>query len=173
MRARGSLAAFVAGAALLLAACPEAANPQRQAEARDDGVQATGQLLGQRVAISDGEPGVVLGDCGADGHTDLDLCIATRTVDGEPIRLVFVNAGVLREGVRTEVRGSGCRGAACEAVTGHAVVELQVGGRALRASGGQVVLTTTGPRYAGELRLRLPGGGRLTATFNVRPVVTG
>lgn len=154
--------------------CAEAANPQRQPVAPDDGIQATGRLDGQRIAISDGEPEVTTGACGAAATGD-DLCIVARTIDGAEVGLVVENPAVIGSASPVPVAADGCSGAACDGVRGRAVVGVSLDGRVRAATGGRLTPTpeagpdASGRGYAAEFDLRLDGGDRLVGSFNVRP----
>lgn len=153
----------------VLTGCVEAEVVQRQPEAPDDGLQATGRLDGGRVAISDGGPAVTLGDCDAGGEVDEDLCMVARTINGQQVALVLENPGVLAEGTEIPVRGDTCTGAACDRVRGHAVVDLRLGTREVRATDGRLTVTAADERYAARFDLQLPRGEELRGSFNVRP----
>lgn len=171
IRRRVGRAAAVAAGVLAMAAtgCADAEQPQRQPEAADDGLQATGRIDGQRVAISSGDPQVVLGDCDANDGLDRDLCLLARTIDGLELNVVLENPDVLTEGAPTPVRDDPCDGPACDDVAEHAVVDVRVGGEQVRATGGRIVPSATGERYIADFDLRLPGSDRLVGGFNVRP----
>lgn len=166
------LAGPVVLAAALLSGCVEA-EVQRQPETADDGLQATGRLEGGRVAISDGGPEVTLGDCDPLGEIDRDLCMVVRTINGQQLNLVVENPDALIEGERIPIRADSCSGPACDAVRDHAVVDLRLGDRELRATGGHLDVRLAGERYAARFELRLPNGGELTGRFNVRPPSSG
>lgn len=155
-------------AAALVAACAGGEDVQRQPEAIDDGLQATGLLDGKRVAISRGEPIVVDGDCDPNEGLDVDLCILVRTIDGIQINLVIENPGALAVGQTIDVREDDCT--SCDDVTGIAVVDVRIDGDERRAEGGKLEISGVGsPRWAAEFDLNLPFGDRLTGSFNVRP----
>lgn len=153
----------------MLTGCVEAEVVQRQPEAPDDGLQATGRLDGGRVAISDGGPVVTLGDCDPRGEADEDLCMVARTINGQQVNLVLENPAVLIAGEELPVRGDTCGGAACDQVAGHAVVDLRLGAREVRATGGRLTVTAADERYAARFDLQFPRGEELRGTFNVRP----
>lgn len=157
--------------ALAVVGCGAFEEVQRQPEAPDDGVQATGLIDGSRVAISRGEPGVVHGDCDANDGLDRDLCLRVRTIDGLSLNLVIENPDALQEGERLDVRRDPCE--QCDDVAGHAVVRVRIGDRTLEAQGGHVTPTAVGERIAADFDLRLRGGDRLTGSFNVRPGAAG
>lgn len=154
---------------LVMAACGSAEQPQRQAVAADDGVQATGRLGGQRVAISDGEPAVTSGDCDPADGADDDLCLTARTIDGLEVTVVIENPAVLVDGETVPVRADGCAGAACDGVDEVAVVDVLTSGDRTRASGGRLAVRGTGTRVAADFTLSLPGGDQLIGSFNVAP----
>lgn len=164
---RRAAAALLTLAVVALAGCVGGEDVQRQPEAIDDGVQATGLLDGSRVAISRGEPVVLYGDCDPNSGLDEDLCILVRSLDGLPINIVIENPSALQPGEVLAVEQDDC--GTCDDVRTHAVVELRIDGRAVRAQGGRLVIAEASQRYAAEFDLRLPMGGRLTGSFNVRP----
>lgn len=134
---------------------------------RDQGIQATGTLDGQRVAISRGNPTVVVGDCDASDGLDRDLCILARTISGQSINLVIENPAVLVPG-ETVTAGVECTGA-CDDVTAGAVAELRIDGDVRPVERGSVTVAEAGPRWIGEFDLVLSGGDRLIGTFDVEP----
>ncbi len=151
--------------AVVLAGCASSGVPQRQPEALDDGVQATGRLDGRQVAISDGAPETNLVDC--DPQTpDEDVCWIARTIDGLTVTFVIENPGALVPGEQLRVRDSTC--AACDDVTDQAVVDLRIDGEQRRATGGRLRVREAGDRYAASFDIRFPDGDRLTGEFNIR-----
>lgn len=151
--------------AVLLLGCGGTGIPQRQPEAVDDGVQATGQLGGARVAISDGNPETNLRDC--DPQTpDEDVCWIARTIDGLTVVFVVENPGALVAGEDLPVRARDCD--TCDDVTDVAVVELRVDGTQRRASAGRLEVREAGDRYAAGFDVRFPDGDALTGSFNIR-----
>ena len=157
--------------ALLLAACATSSLPQRQPEALDDGVQATGRLDGQRVAASDGAPETNLVDCDAGDGIDADVCWIARTIDGLTIAFVIENPDALQAGETIPVQEDPCD--TCDDVTGHAVVDLRVDGEQRRASSGRLVVSETGQRYAAQFDVRFRGGDALNGEFNIRQLAPG
>lgn len=164
---RGGVGALVG--ALLLAGCLDAEQPQRQAEAADDGLQATGRIGGQRVAISSGDPRVVAGDCDANDGLDTDLCLLVRTIDGLELNIVIENPDVLTGDDPIPVRDDPCTGTACDEVAEHAVVDVRLEDMERRVTGGRITPMETNSRVAAEFDLRLTGSDRLVGGFNVRP----
>ncbi len=144
---------------------------QRQAEAGDDGVQATGRLDGSRVAISDGDPEVVVGDCDPGDGTDQDVCWVARTIDGLTVAFVVENPAVLVAGESVAVRASSCT--SCDDVDDRAVVDVRVDGASRRAGGGRLDVQAAGGRYAAGFQVTFAGGDRLSGSFNVRPRAPG
>lgn len=154
--------------AVLLLGCAGTGMPQRQPEAVDDGVQATGRLAGSRVAISDGNPETNLRDC--DPQTpDEDVCWIARTIDGLTVVFVVENPAALVAGEDLPVRARDCD--ACDDVTDVAVVELRVDGEQRRASGGRLSTRQTGDRYAVDFDVRFPDGDALNGSFNIRELL--
>ena len=151
--------------AVVLAGCASSGVPQRQPEALDDGVQATGRLDGQRVAISDGAPETNLDDC--DPQTpDEDVCWIARTIDGLTLAFVIENPAALAADEEIRVRDSTC--VACDDITDHAVVDLRVDGEQRRATSGRLRVSEADERYAASFDIRFPDGDRLTGEFNIR-----
>lgn len=161
------------GSALLLAAwvllvgCGEQEVTQRQASSPDEGIQATGRIDGQRVAISYGDPEVVSRDCDPNEGLDEDVCLVFRTIDGMSLNLVIENPGVLRPRTTVEAGPDDCAGDACDAITDHVVVELRVDGEPLRATGGRLEVDQAGARLSASFDLRFPGGDELNGRFDV------
>lgn len=154
-----------AALAVVLAGCASSSLPQRQPEALDDGVQATGRLGGQRVALSDGGPETNLVDC--DPNTpDEDVCWVARTIDGLSIAFVIENPGALVAGETIPVRDDDCTD--CDDVTDHAVVDLRVDGEQRRATRGRLEVRQVGDRYAAAFDVRFPDADALTGEFNIR-----
>lgn len=165
---RGLLGPLVAGL-VLLPACAEGDAVQRQAVTGTDGVQATGRLDGQRIAISSGEPDVVLGDCDPGDGMDRDLCVNVRTIDGVTMNIVIENPdGVAAVGDTVPVRSDTCTATGCDDVTEVAVVDVRVGGTQERATGGTLTITDLEERGVGRFDLRFPDGDTLVGTFDVR-----
>lgn len=138
-----------------------------QPASRDEGIQATGTLDGQRVAISRGNPTVVVGDCDADDGLDDDLCILSRTIDGRSVNLVIENPAALVPG-ETVPAGTDCSGG-CDDVTAGVVAEFRVDGDVRPVERGTVTVTEAGPRWIADFDLVLVDGDRLIGTFDVAP----
>lgn len=171
---RGVLA--VATVALVLAGCEDGDEVQTsvdavQPESRDEGIQATGLLDGARVAISRGNPTVVVGDCDANDGLDEDLCILARTIDGLTVNLVIENPGVLVPGETVEA-GIACS-TGCDAITEGAVVELRIDGDVRPVRRGTITVAEAGPRWIADFDLVLPFGDRLRGAFDVAPTPIG
>lgn len=158
----------VAFAAVVLAACPSAA--QRQPAAPDDGIQFAGRIGTQQLNVSDGAPEVTLGDCDPNQGPDRDLCLVTHTVDGQSLALVVENPDALDPSTPLSVirpPRAGCdRG--CDGVEDGAIVELRLEDERLFARGGTLTPREVGDRYAVSFVLRFRGGS-LTGRFNVAP----
>lgn len=159
------LAAWAA-LAVLLAGCASSSLPQRQPEALDDGVQATGRIGGQRVAVSDGAPETNLQDCDAGILQDQDVCWIARTIDGLTIAFVIENPAALVAGEQIAVRDADCE--TCDDIRDHAVVDLRVSGQQRRATSGRLVVREVGLRYAADFDIRFQDGDSLTGSFNIR-----
>lgn len=165
--ARGRVGLWAVGAMLVLTGCATSNPAHRQAEAVDDGVQATGIIDGSRVAISRGVPEVVFGDCDPGDGDDVDICWVARTIDGLSIAFVLENPGALEEGATLEVVSDDCVG--CDDLTDGVVVEVRVNGEPRRAVRGRVeVIAVPGERAAADFDLEFANGDELRGSFNVR-----
>lgn len=164
-----ALAALVA---LAVAACGTGERPQTpQPREGRAGLQLSGTVGGSQVAVSDGSPDLILGDCDVVGGPAYDLCAVSRDLRGAPVVLTVRNPDALREGETLPVENPGCTGQGCDAITEVAVVDVLLGEeRPQRAAGGMLVLTAVedGRRYAGRLRLELPDGV-LSGHFDLVP----
>ncbi|MDX1511678.1 MAG: hypothetical protein R3249_10040 [Nitriliruptorales bacterium] len=165
MPAIGRVVASGAIVALALAGCADPEVSQRQPVSSVDGIQATGQFDGHRIAVSDGEPEVALGDCDLPDGVDEDLCIVAFTIDGSTLALVVENPGVLEVGDGVPI--TNCAGH-CDDAEG-VVVEVRLDGVARRASSGSADIAEAGPRWRLAFTLRFGGADRLTGEFDVRP----
>lgn len=164
-RAVASCLALVTGIALT--ACGDQEAAQRQAETAVDGIQATGQLEGRRLAISVGEPEVVDGDCDPNDGLDEDFCLVARTIDGETVAIVVENPGAIEDDGRVPVRPAAA-GGDVEEITDHAVIDVRLGGRRIDVTSGRLDVRRGGDRIAADFDLRFPEG-RLVGEFDVRP----
>ena len=163
--------AALAVLALVLAACGTGnGDPRTQPRDGRAGVQLSGTLDGRQVAVRDGAPQLVTGDCDPRTGPDDDVCVITQTISGDTFVLVFENPALFEEGVELDVADSDCRGARCDDITDHAVVDVQVGEDRVRARAGEVRVQHVEPavRYRAEVRLELPGG-RLSGHLDVVP----
>lgn len=167
---RGFLAAWMAGA-VLLAGCASSSVAQRQPEALDDGVQATGRLGGARIAVSDGSPETNLVDCDPGNGPDEDMCWIARTIDGLTIAFVVENRDALVAGETIPVRDHDCDD--CDEVRDQAVVDLRIDGDQRRATSGRIVVREADERFAADFRIRFPDGDELTGAFNIRQMRPG
>lgn len=163
-------------AVLVLAGCESGDEVQTpvdavQPESRDEGIQATGQFDGARVAISRANPTVVVGDCDANDGLDEDLCILARTIDGVSITLVIENPAVLRPGESVDA-GASCAATDCDGVSDGAVVELRIEGERIPVTRGTLQVEEAGPRWVADFELFVPDG-RLNGTFDVAPTPIG
>ncbi len=167
---RRFLAAWAA-LAVLLAGCASSSVAQRQPEALDDGVQATGRLFGGRIAISDGSPETNLVDCDPRDGPDDDVCWIARTIDGLTVAFVVENPGALVAGETVPVRAHECQD--CDDVVDQAVVDLRIEGEQRRATSGRLVVHEADERYAADFRIRFQDGDEITGTFNIRQLRPG
>lgn len=169
-RAARALAAFALAAVVLTGCGSGGANPANQPRDGRAGITLSGTIADRQVSVRDGAPELVFGACDPATGTDDDVCVITQTVVGDTFVLVFENPALLTDGALLDVAGSDCRGDRCETITGHAVVDVQVGEERVRARGGQVLVEAVEPlvRYRGEVRLELPDG-RVSGDFDVIP----
>ncbi|MDP8970922.1 MAG: hypothetical protein M3N52_10605 [Actinomycetota bacterium] len=165
-----ALLAAVAG----LAACGTGPPGDGGAQPRQGraGVQLAGTVGERQVAVSDGTPRLIVGDCDPQDGPDRDVCFVSRDIGGTPLRLLFENPDVLAPGESVPVAEVECQAAACDQVTDVAVVDLQVGagGPTRRAVDGLVTTSIIEPRlrYVGTLTLEFRDG-RLAGGFDVVP----
>lgn len=146
--------------------------PVQTVQPRDGraGLQLTGTVDGSQLAVSDGAPRLVVGDCDPDPTGDTDVCLIADDINGQLVVLAFENPDVLQAGASLSVVDPGC-GQRCDGVTDGAVVDLQLGiGDRVRATAGRVELDTVEPfaRYVGDVRLEFPSG-TVSGSFDVVP----
>lgn len=135
------------------------------------GLQGTGTLDGRQVAVGEGLPELVVGDCDPIDGLDDDVCVITDTIDGRTFVLNVENPGVLVEGARLPVAADCDSAAACDAVTDAAVVSLKLGtDDPVLATGGTLRVGRVEPfaNYVGDVSLSLPNG-RFSGSFDVVP----
>lgn len=160
-------------AAVAAAACGEAPDDLPDPRGGRSGVQLSGTVSGRQVAVNDGLPDLVVEDCDIADGRDEDVCVVSEDLSGSPFVLVVENPAALAAGTALAVDGTPCgEPAACDAVVDAVVLDVQVAGgeRRRRATGGEVRVTVVEPgrRYAGELRVEVPGG-TFSGTFDVVP----
>ena len=168
---RAGLATLLTGLALLAAACAgDGADPAGQLRDGRAGIQLSGTVDGRQVAVRDGAPQLVVGDCQPRTGPAQDVCLITQTIGGDTFVLIFENPDLLEEGGELQVGDSPCRGASCDTVSDRAIVGVQVGEDRVRARGGEVRVDDVERflRYRAEVRLELPSG-RLSGHFDVVP----
>lgn len=136
------------------------------------GVQMSGRMRSvASVAVSDGRPELLEGDCEATTGVPADVCFVTRGISGTRYVIGLANLDGLPRGERVEVATRACGTArACAEVRGGAVTFLSVDGRVLRPSGGTAVIRQAerDERYRGRLRLDIDGGS-VSVDFDVVP----
>lgn len=159
--------AVVLAAAMVLSGCTTASVAHRQAEATDDGVQVTGTLGGSRVAVSEGVPDVLFGDCDPGLEIDDDICWSARTIDGLTVAMVVENPDVLVAGETVDVVDSSCD-LDCDDVTDGVVVDVRWNGQQVRATSGRLEVGSVDERVSAALDVNLVGGDGLTGMFNIR-----
>jgi len=157
---------------LVLAGACTSDEAQRAPVAPDDGIQLTGTIDGHRIAISDGEPEVVLGDCDPGDGDDLDLCVIARSIDGQTVGVVFENPAVFATAGSYPVSTAECEAVACDAVTTVAIVELRTDAVSWLALSGALDVRLSEGRYVADLRLELGDGGSVSGTINVSAPAT-
>lgn len=163
---KGALAGLLV-AALLPAGCVTSGPQPRDGRA---GLQMSGTVGGSHVAVSDGNPRLIVGDCDVVGGAAEDVCVVSHDVRGQEVTLALRNPAVLAEGERLVIEDPGCAAGACDSVTDVAVVDVTIGDAQRRATGGTLTVTTLDAeeRYAGGLRIELPDGV-LSGHFDVVP----
>lgn len=160
-----------AALAVVLAGCASSSLPQRQPEALDDGVQATGRIGGQRVAVSDGSPETNVTDCDPGAGLDQDVCWIARTIDGLTIAFVIENPAALAPGEDLPVRDADCD--TCDDVVDHAVVDLRIDGQQRRATDGRLQVSEAADRFAASFDIGFQDADSLTGEFNIRELSPG
>lgn len=168
---RTACVAVIAGLALLVTGCgADSGGPGGQLRDGRAGVQLSGTVDGRQVAVRDGAPQLVVGDCQPRTGPAQDVCVITQTIGGDTFVLLFENPALLEEGRELHIADAACRGAACDEVTDHAIVGVQIGDNRVRARGGEVRVEHAERflRYRAEVRLELPGG-RLSGHLDVVP----
>ncbi len=158
-------------AALLVGCSASSATVVQPREGRS-GLQGTGTLDGRQVAVAQGLPDLVVGDCDPIDGPDSDVCIISDTIDGRVFVLNVENPNVLEDGADLSVAATDCAApTACDEVTDAAVVSIKLGtDDAVRATGGRLRMERVEPfaNYVGEISLELPNG-RFTGSFDVVP----
>ena len=146
--------------ALLVACGSSDALPE--ARGGRSGLQGTGTLDGQQVAVTQGLPELVVGDCDPIDGRDTDVCAITDTIGGRLFVLTIENPDVLVPGERLPVGPGDCASPqACDDVTDVAIVTLKLDTDApVRATDGSLVVERVEPfaNYRGEVDLDLPNG---------------
>lgn len=159
-------------AAALLAGCTSSSATVVQPRDGRSGLQGTGTLDGRQVAVAQGLPELVVGDCDPIDGDDADVCIISDTVDGRTFVLTVENPDVLESGADLPVGAPECATPeACDQVTDVAIISLKLGtDDAVRATGGRLRVERVEPfaNYVGEVSLELPGG-RFSGSFDVVP----
>ncbi|CAN5132324.1 hypothetical protein BH20ACT9_BH20ACT9_12660 [soil metagenome] len=163
---------WLAAALVLLAAggCGTGSAAPSPDDSTVSGLQLTGTIDGHQVAVSDGSPRLLIGNCAPREGPSRDVCIVSKDIGGELVVLALKNPDVLHSGATLAVGSPGCaKPARCDRVRNVAIVDLQrgVGGRQ-RAVGGRLAMTHVMARlrYAGSFTLLLPNG-RVSGAFDV------
>lgn len=157
--------------AVTLAAC--ASSQQVGVQPRDGraGLQVTGTMAGRQVAVSDGAPRLLAGDCSLFTPLPVELCAVSRDIDGGAVVLGIGNAAAVAASGTLEVGEPGCTSqATCREVTDHAVVLLQVADTVHPARSGSLTISEieAGTRYVGQFSLTT-ADGRVTGSFDLVP----
>lgn len=158
-------------AALLVAACSTSGNAEQARDGRA-GVQMSGRLNSTgSVAVSDGRPRLLEGDCEARTGVPADVCVATRGIGGTTYVVGLGNLDQLPRGERVDVTARSCTTAeACAQVEDGALILLAVDDELHRPSGGTALVREAerNQRYLGRLRLDVDGGS-VSVEFDVVP----
>lgn len=162
-RARTALVALAIATA---AGCGLTGEGGTQPTSADEGIQATGQIDGSRVAISRGAPIVIVGDCDPEDGADEDLCIGARTIDGLAVSLVIENRDALVEDTTVPIGRASCVDG-CDGVTDEVIARLELGGRTIEVIDGQFDVARADDRFVADFDLTLPFGDSLDGTFDV------
>jgi hypothetical protein len=173
VRARRAVAALASIATLVLLTGCGGSDSDARVQSRDGrpGLTLNGTVEGRQLAVRDGTPELIVGDCDPRTPPDEDVCAISQTIGGDVFVLAVENPDVLTSDATVEVAHSSCRGPECDGISDHAVVDVQVGsGARLRATGGELRLRTIEPYvyYSGSVRLELPDG-RLSGEFDLVP----
>lgn len=157
--------------AVLGTACGDA--PDVLPDPRDgrSGLQMSGLFSDRQIAVSDGLPVLNTTDCDVNEGPDRDVCIVTRDINGELLRVIFENPIALQEGAVLPVGSDCATDEACDEVLDAAVIDFEFGDRRrVRAESGtlRIEVVEPGQRYRGEFDVRLPDGS-LSATFDLVP----
>lgn len=123
------------------------------------------------VAVSDGRPELLEGDCEARRGVPAEVCLATRGIGGTTYTLGFGNLDRLPRGERVDVAPGDCTSAAaCAQVEQEALVLLAVNGELHRPVGGTALVheAERAGRYRGRVRLDVDGGS-VSVDFDVVP----
>lgn len=155
---------------VMAAGCWSAPADGQQPRQGRAGLQLAGTVGSRQLAVSDGAPRLVVGDCDPDVSGDSDVCVIADDIDGQLVVIVIENPAVLEAPATLPVVDAEC-GQTCDDVTDGVVVDLQLGtAPRQRAIGGSVALETVQPftRYAGDVRLELASGS-VSGTFDVVP----
>lgn len=167
-RPAGRAAAAIAALAVLAAGCTSSDAGTSGAT----GVQMSGRMASvASVAVSDGRPGLLEGDCEAATGVPARVCFVARGISGTRYVIGLGNLDGLPRGEPVDVATAPCVTAeACADVEEAAVALLSVDGRLHRPTGGTAVIRRAqrGQRYRGRLRLELDSGS-VSIDFHVVP----
>lgn len=164
-------AVLLAVAALLVIGCSTTGSAEQPRDGRA-GVQISGRLDSTgSVAVSDGRPQLLEGDCEARTGMPADVCVATRGIGGTTYILGFGNLSQVPRGERVDVVPGQCTSAeACARVDEGALMLLAVDDELHRPTGGTLLVheAERGDRYLGRVRLDVDGGS-VSVEFDVVP----
>lgn len=170
--ARSLLAAGAAALAMLLAGCGASPmSPMPEPREGRSGLQLSGMFAGRQIAVSDGLPRLLIGECSVRHGIPAEVCFASRNIDGALVVIGIANPEAIAANGRMDAARARCTTTpGCGEVSDHALVFVRVDEETRQATGGSVSISdlAAGSRYVGELRLDV-GGERLTGSFDVVP----
>jgi hypothetical protein len=157
---------------VLLGGCVSSSATTIQPRDGRSGLHGAGTLDGRQVAVAQGLPELVVGNCDPIDGADDDVCIISDTIDGRVFVLNFENPALLEAGADLPVAATDCASpSACDDASEAAIVSVKLGtDAAVRATGGRLQIERVEPfaNYVGEVSLELPNG-RFTGSFDVVP----
>lgn len=158
--------------ALATASCTAASGSMPPPRDGRSGLQGAGTFEGRQIAVAEGLPQLVVGDCDPVDGPDDDVCVIADTIDGRLFVLTFENPAALVEGAVLPVEDPACTQQGCEAVTDVALVSVKLEtGRPVRATAGTVRVERVVPflNYAASFSLDLGDSGAFNGQMDVVP----